>query len=323
MDKLAFRTLAPWLRQTFGRPVHRIALDAGSTCPNRDGSKGLGGCVYCDVEGSGTGALRAGQDIRGQLETGLARIERRRRPGDPPLGVIAYFQSYTNTYVETDRLRQTLDVVLPFLERGLVALSIATRPDCLPEQALDVLSDFARHLPIWVELGLEVADDQRLIDIGRMHTVAEFHDAVARVHERGFLCVGHAILGLPDDGREGARETARHLARSGVAGVKVHNLMVLRRTQLAARWKRGELDVIDAATYCDWLADFVERLHPDQVLHRITGDAPAENRLAPHWDVHKSQMRELLDQALRARGTRQGSHAEPGLTAPPHFQSFP
>ncbi|HPF13558.1 MAG: TIGR01212 family radical SAM protein [Planctomycetes bacterium] len=317
MPALPFRTLAPWLRASFGRPIHRVALDAGSTCPNRDGSKGFGGCVYCDVEGSGTGALRDGVDLGHQLETGLARIQRRQRAGDPPLGAIAYFQSYTNTYVSTQRLVQTLDVVRPFLSRGIVAVSLATRPDCLPEEALDALSALGEHVPIWVELGLEVADDQRLIDIGRMHTVAEFFEAVERVHARGFLSVGHAILGLPGDGREGARATAQALAQAGCSGVKVHHLMVLKRTQLAARWKRGEVEVLEPETYVDWLADFVERLHPDQVLHRITGDAPLENRLAPHWQVHKSAVRELLSQELQARGTHQGSRVAPGVLPPP------
>ena len=338
---LPFRTLAPWLRDTFGRPVFRVALDAGSTCPNRDGKKGLGGCVYCDVEGSGSGALREGASLSKQLETGLTRIARRRRPKDPAIGAIAYFQSYTNTYVSTQRLIETLEVVRPFLsaagsdnpednpERNLggdlgsdgpgvhiAAISVATRPDCLPEAALDVLTEWAQHVPVWVELGLEVADDQRLIDIGRMHTVQEFYDAVERVHERGLMCIGHAILGLPDDGRQGARETAQALAAARCSGVKVHNLMVLKRTQLASRYKAGLLDVLDADTYVDWLADFVERLHPDQILHRITGDAPEENRLAPHWNVHKTEIRERLAAKLTQRQTRQGSHVDPAVATP-------
>ena len=307
MQALPFHTLAPWLRKTFSRSVHRVALDAGSTCPNRDGSKGLGGCVYCDVEGSGSGALRGGSDLSEQLEKGLKRLARRQEPGKPPIGVIAYFQSYTNTYVTIDRLIETLDVVRPYLNQGIVAVSIATRPDCLPDEALDALQALAEHVPVWVEVGLEVADDQRLIDIGRMHTVAEFEESVRRIHDRGLMSVGHAILGLPGDGREGARATAEVLARTGCSGVKVHNLMVLKRTQLATLWKRGEVDVLEPETYVDWLADFVERLHPDQILHRITGDAPLEKRLAPMWNVHKTEIRERLAQTLHDRGTSQGS----------------
>jgi len=297
MQKLPFRTLAPWLRATYGREVHRVALDAGSTCPNRDGTKGLGGCTYCDVEGSGTGALKTGQDLDEQLEAGLRRV-RRRGEG---VGVMAYLQSYTNTYVDPGRFEEVLARLEPRIGEGreLLGLSLATRPDCLPDAALDRLAELAQRGPVWLELGLESASDRVLFDINRLHTVAEFEDAVRRAHERGLLTVGHAILGLPGDGREGARRTAEALARSGVSGVKVHHLMVLKRTQMAAQWRRGELEVLDAETYVQWLADFIERLDPDQILHRITGDSPSENLLAPFWEIHKNAVRERVAQCAR------------------------
>ena len=304
---MRFRTLAPWLRATFGRPVHRVALDAGSTCPNRDGTKGRGGCTYCDVEGSGTGALRSGEDLASQLERGLGRIARRRKPGEPAVGAIAYFQSYTNTYVDEGRLEEMLAVVEPFLGDPVVCVSVATRPDCLPETSLRTLAGVGRRLPVWVELGLEAASDAVLLSTNRLHTVAEFEDAVARVRAAGLDAVGHAILGLPGDGREGARRTAEVLARAGVAGVKVHQLMVLARTQLAGAWRRGEVEVLGPETYVAWLADFVERLDPDQVLHRLTGDAPGASLLAPRWDVAKGLIAERLEGELERRGTRQGS----------------
>jgi hypothetical protein len=240
---LPFRTPAPWLRATFGRPVHRVALDAGSTCPNRDGTKGRGGCIYCDVEGSGTGAARSGVELHEQLERGIARVRRR----GPDVGVIAYLQSYTNTYVAPERLDEILGVLVPRLETPIVAVAIATRPDCLPEWALERLARLARRAPVWIELGLEAGDDGVLLAANRLHTVDEFRDAVRRARERGLLVVGHAILGLPGDGRTGARRTARVLAEAGVEGVKVHNLMVLARTQLAAMWRRGEVEVLDPA----------------------------------------------------------------------------
>ncbi|MFT5051481.1 MAG: radical SAM protein (TIGR01212 family) [Chlamydiales bacterium] len=299
---LPFRTLAPWLRRSFGREVHRIALDAGSTCPNRDGTKGIGGCTYCDVEGSGTAALRTGLELEEQLQKGLRRIARR----GPNVGAIAYFQSYTNTYVESGRLEDLLTILEPYIGEPVVAVSIATRPDCLPDAALDTLEQLAERVPVWVELGLESASDQVLLDINRLHTLAEFEDAVERARGRGISTVGHAILGLPGDGRAGARRTAEALARSGVEGVKVHHLMVLKRTQMAAQWRQGELDVLDAETYVSWLADFVERLGPDQVLHRITGDSPQEKLLAPIWSIHKNQIREELARELRQRGSQQG-----------------
>ncbi|MCY2960947.1 MAG: TIGR01212 family radical SAM protein [Planctomycetota bacterium] len=314
---LPYRTLQPWLLERFGRPVHRVALDAGSTCPNRDGTKGYGGCTYCDVEGSGTGAFKTGAELSVQLADGLARVARRGGdlpPGGPGVGAIAYFQSYSNTYVAIARLREVLAVLDPVLDRrpgAVVAVAIATRPDTLSEEALDVLAELARRVEVWVELGLETADDEVQRSIRRFHTLADFEDAVRRVHARGLLCVGHAILGLPGDGREGARRTAEALARTGVAGVKVHHLMVLRRTQMEKAWREGRIATLAVDEYVDWLGDFVERLGPEQVLHRITGDAAPADLLAPIWDVEKNVVREKLAAELDRRGTRQGARALP------------
>jgi len=309
-DPTAFLTLKPWLIERFGMPLHRVALDAGSTCPNRDGTRGRGGCVYCDVEGSGTGALKSGVDLVGQLERGLARIARREAGG---FGAIAYFQSYSNTYVAPERLDEVLAAVEPALaSRGgpVRVVALATRPDTLPDWALERLVRLSQEVPVWVELGLEAANDALLERIQRLHTVAEFEDAVRRCAAAGIEVIGHAILGLPGDGREGARETARVLARSGCRGVKVHHLMVLERTILAAWWRRGEVALLAPQTYVEWLADFVERLAPGQVLHRLTGDAPPEQQLAPRWNVHKTKVRELLEVELQRRGSYQGKLAE-------------
>jgi radical SAM protein (TIGR01212 family) len=310
MPPLRFRTFGDWTRERFGAPLHRVALDAGSQCPNRDGSKGFGGCVYCDVEGSGTGALRAGADLAEQLRTGLARVARRKNAGP----AIAYFQSYSNTYVALERLEEVLGVVEPFVGREVVAISVATRPDTLPEAALDVLARWNERLPVWVELGLECADDQRLVEIHRLHTVAEFEDAVRRTRARGLLTVGHAILGLPGDGREGAQRTADVLARSGCEGIKVHQLMVLRRTVLERWWKEGKVELLDEPTYIEWLGDFVERLAPEQVLHRLQADAQAPHLVAPAATPHASVVRERLEAALARRGTRQGARFQAPAT---------
>lgn len=301
-----FRTLRPWLVETFGRPVHRLALDAGSSCPNRDGTRGFGGCAYCDVEGSGTGALKSGLDLARQLELGLKRLSRR---DEGRAGVIAYFQSYSNTYVSPERLDEVLAPLEARLGEPLVAVAVATRPDTLPDWALARLRRLAERVPVWVELGLETANDQVLLDINRLHSAAEFTEAVGRVRAAGMLCVGHAILGLPGDGREGARRTAELLAASGCEGVKVHQLMVLRKTQLAARWKAGECPVLELDEYVQYLADFVERLAPHQVLHRLTGDADEPELLAPLWSRAKNDVRAALERELERRGTRQGSSA--------------
>ena len=298
-----FRSLRPWLLATFGRPLHRVALDAGSDCPNRDGTKGRGGCVYCDVEGSGTGALRRGEELALQLEQGLARVARR----DAGAGAIAYLQSYSNTYVDAARLDVVLASLEPFLDGRVAAVSVATRPDTLGEPALERLARLAERVPVWLELGLECADDARLVEINRLHSVADYMDAAARAAAHGLSVVGHAILGLPGDGRAGARRTAEVLAASAAVGVKVHHLMVLRRTALAHWWREGRVEPLSPETYVDWLADFVERLRPDQVLHRITGDAHDDELLAPRWQVHKNAVREGLEAELARRGSRQGS----------------
>ena len=298
-----FNALRPYLLERFGREVFRVALDAGSTCPNRDGSKGFGGCVYCDVEGSGTGELRTGKDLDEQLERGIRRVLRR---GENP-GVIAYLQSYSNTYVGAERLAAVLEVVEPFLASRIVAVSVATRPDTLPPESLEILARLSERVPVWLELGLETADDAILEDIHRYHTVADFKDAVARTHAAGLEVVGHAILGLPGDGRDGARRTAELLAETGVAGVKVHNLVILRQTVLEHWQASGRITPLDADSYVLWLADFIERLHPDQILHRITADAPAEKRATPPWPVHKNDIRDLVIAELARRGTRQGA----------------
>lgn len=297
-----FRTFGEWTRERFGAPLHRVALDAGSQCPNRDGTKGYGGCVYCDVEGSGTGALREGADLAEQLRAGLRRVARRKNAGP----AIAYFQSYSNTYVSTERLEEVLRTVEPHVGREVVAISVATRPDTLPESALDVLARWNERLPVWVELGLECADDARLLEIHRLHTVAEFEDSVRRTRARGLLVVGHAILGLPGDGRDGARRTADVLARTGCEGVKVHQLMVLRKTVLERWWKDGRVELLDEPTYVEWLADFVERLRPEQVLHRLQADAEPPHLVAPESTPHASVVRERLEAELARRGTRQG-----------------
>jgi hypothetical protein len=309
---LPYRALAPWLRERFGRSVRRVALDQGSTCPNRDGTKGFGGCFYCDVEGSGTGAQKSGLALSQQLERGLARL----RQSDPDLAAVAYLQSYSNTYVSRERLAESLAAIEPHLGREVVALSVATRPDTLPESALDQLERLRDRAEIWVELGLESADESVLTAINRLHTVAEFRDAAARVRARGFTLVGHAILGLPGDGRAGAQRSAELLRETRCDGVKVHQLMVLEKTVFAKWWREGRLRTLEEREYVEWLADFLERLSPDQVVHRICGDAPASELLAPRWGASKNALRALLQREFERRGTRQGVAAAAPCSPP-------
>jgi hypothetical protein len=241
-----------------------------------------------------------------QLATGLKRIARREKRGQA-VGAIAYLQSYSNTYGDINRLGELLGAVEPYLGGPVRCVSVATRPDCLTDEALQLMDKLSKRVPVWLELGLESANDQVLLDINRLHTLDEFFDAIKRAHQAGLSTVGHAILGLPGDGREGARATAEALAQAGCAGVKLHHLMVLEKTRMAHDWREGNLEVLELETYLEWAADFIERLHPDQVVHRVTGESPPEKLIAPQFGVHKTAIRERLTEVLSKRGTRQGS----------------
>jgi hypothetical protein len=244
--------------------------------------------------------------VHEQLTQGLKRIARRSKRGEA-VGAIAYLQSYSNTYGDISRLEELLGAVEPYLGDAVRCVAVATRPDCLTDEALALLARLGERVPVWLELGLESANDTVLLDINRLHTLAEFEDAVMRAHGMGLATIGHAILGLPGDGREGARATAHALAKAGCAGVKLHHLMVLEKTKMAHDWRAGNLEVLDLDTYIEWAADFIERLHPEQVVHRMTGEAPPEKLIAPQFGVHKTVIRERLTQVLRKRSSRQGT----------------
>ena len=230
---------------------------------------------------------------------------KRALPGIQPLQRSDWLQideAYDQQIAERERLLSAA--------RGVVVqLSETARPAA--EELLDqVLEDLSQRVEVWLELGLEAADDDLLLKIGRMHTVDEFFEASERAAERGLGVVGHAILGLPGDDRAGAQRTAEVLAASRAWGVKVHHLMVLKRTILEGWWRKGDVETLSPEVYVEWLADFIERLHPEQIVHRVTGESPPEKLLAPHWEVSKNWVREQLTRTLTQRGTEQGSHCK-------------
>lgn len=308
---LPYRALGPYLKERFGVRVHRVALDAGSDCPNRDGTKGRGGCVYCDVDGSGTGFFRSGVQITEQLRRGIERIHRK----DPRTKAIAYFQSYSNTYVAPERLREMLRCVGPF-EKEIAALSVATRPDTFPDWAGETLASYKPRFPVWVELGLETADDETLRQINRLHTLADFEEAVARARRFGLEVVAHVILGLPGEGSEHFARTARAIGEARPEGLKVHHLMVLKKTILASRHARGEVRTFTPEEYLHHLCDFLERIPAETVVHRVLADARPGELVAPIFPLSKSEFRERLCRELQRRGSRQGSLAGPIGCAP-------
>jgi hypothetical protein len=308
---LPYKDLNSCLRRRFGERVQKITLDAGLTCPNRDGRVGVGGCLYCNPRGSGTGAWARGLSITRQLEEGAARLGKRSRAKK----FIAYFQSFTNTYASVERLRILYDEALAF--PGVQGLSIGTRPDCLNEDVLDLLSGYAQNRPVWLELGLQSAHDRTLKLINRGHDVACFADAVARAATRGLEVVAHVILGLPDEQLEHMAATARFLARLPVQGVKIHLLYVIRGSGLESLYHHGLYRPLSEAAYVQAVVDFLEILPTHQVIHRLTGDPHPEELAAPAWCLDKNKVLRLIKEEFARRGSRQGSRHSSHSPEPP------
>jgi uncharacterized protein len=298
---LPYLDLKTHLRRRFGERVQKLTLDAGLTCPNRDGRVGLGGCLYCNARGSGTGAWAEGLSLSQQLQAGAARLSRRygaRR-------FIAYFQSFSNTYAPLPRLRALYEEALAF--PGVVGLSIGTRPDCLPDEVLELLADHARRHLVWLELGLQSAHDETLSLINRGHDAACFERTVQQAASWGLETVAHVILGLPGEEPAHMADTARYLAALPLQGVKIHLLYVIRGTGLERLYAAGAYRPLSEVAYVQTVTDFIELLPPHLVIHRLTGDSHAGELAAPEWCLDKARVLRLIQEEFTRRGSRQGS----------------
>jgi len=300
MGDLPYRDLNSYLRQRFGERVQKITLDAGLTCPNRDGRVGQGGCLYCNPRGSGTGAWSRGLSISQQLQEGRTRLGQRYGARK----FIAYFQSFTNTYAPLEDLRVLYREALA--GPGVVGLSIGTRPDCLSDAVLDLLADLTKDYLVWLELGLQSAQDATLARINRGHDVACFTEAVTRAAARGLETVAHVILGLPGEGPADMAVTASYLAGLPLQGVKLHLLYVTRDSALASLYWSGDYRCLTELEYVAAVADFLELLPPEMVIHRLTGDPHPGELLAPEWCLDKSRVLNLIKDEFGRRGSRQG-----------------
>jgi len=298
-----YRSFNTFLKERFGERVQKITLDAGLTCPNRDGTRGRGGCTYCDAAGSGTGAASAMPDVREQAVAGMQAMQR--RCGAQKF--IAYFQSFCNTYGPVQHLKDLYDSVadLP----GMVGLSIATRPDCLDTENLGLLAGYSKRLMVTLELGLQSCHDVTLARINRGHTWAEFLEGYNLA--RGYplrICV-HIIIGLPGETNEHIQQTARELARLGPDGVKIHCLYIHKGTALEHDYRKGSFQPISREEFVASACDALELLPPETVIERLTGD-PLKNLLvAPDWTLRKQEILRSIEQELFRRNTRQGQHA--------------
>jgi hypothetical protein len=300
-EGLPYLDLNTFLRGRFGARVQKITLDAGLTCPNRDGRVSSGGCLYCNARGSGTGAWARGLSLKAQMQEGLVRLQGRYKASR----FIAYFQSFSNTYAPVAQLRALYDEALAFPE--IVGLSLGTRPDCLGDEVLELLAGYAQKRLLWLELGLQSAHDQTLKALNRGHDVACFSRAVARAAARGLEVVAHVILGLPGEGPREMAATASYLARLPLQGVKIHLLYVVEGSALAGLYQQGAYTCLTEDEYVRLVVDFVELLPPHFVIHRLTGDPHRHELLAPDWCLDKSRVLGRIREEFARRGSRQGS----------------
>ena len=288
------------LKRTFGCRVHRISVDAGFTCPNRDGTVGTGGCIFCGGSGSGSFGINRGAPVAVQIEEGKEVMVRKYKARK----FIAYFQSYSSTYGPLELLRSIYDEALGV--KDVVGLIVGTRPDCISAETLDLLAEYASRTYFWLELGLQSPLDRTLELINRGHDFAMFASAVERCKQRGAKVCAHVILGLPGETRGEMLATPSILNDLGVDGVKVHLLHVMRGTALAEIYEKGEVRLLGRDDYVGLVCDFLERLDPRISIQRLTGDGGRE-LVAPAWSLAKFEVLNAIDTELERRGTRQGS----------------
>lgn len=293
------------LKRRFGCKVQRISIDAGFTCPNRDGKLDTAGCIFCGGHGSGSHGIRRGLSVSAQIEHGREVMARKYRAER----FIAYFQAYSNTYAPVDRLQSLFDEALAVPD--VVGIIAATRPDCLPDEVLDYLAELNTRTYLWLELGLQSIHDRSLSFINRRHDYACCVDAVNRAKVRGLQVCVHMILGLPGETREEQLAMAGELNRLKVDGVKLHLLHVMKGTGLAEMYERGEVSLMDRDNYVGLVCDFLELLDPAILIHRLTGDGGHDNLVAPLWSLRKFEILNLIDAELERRNGRQGFRFSP------------
>lgn len=297
-----YTDFSAWLHRRFPGKVQKISLNAGFTCPNRDGTKGWGGCTFCNNQTFNPDYCRTERSVTEQLEEGRRFFARKY----PEMQFLAYFQAYTNTYGQVDEVMRKYEEALAV--PGVVGVVIGTRPDCMPEPLLDALEALARHTFLLVEYGIESANDDTLRRINRGHTFAEACDAVRRTAERGIPVGGHIILGLPGEGREEWLRQAPLLSALPLTTLKMHQLQLIRGTRMAAEFAARPADfrLWGVDEYIDAVIDYVERLRPDMVLERFVSQSPRELLLAPDWGLKNHEFTERLKRRMRERGTWQG-----------------
>jgi hypothetical protein len=298
-----FHTWNYEMRERFGTKVFKVMLDAGFTCPNRDGTLATGGCTFCSARGSGDFAGRRRDDLITQFNT----VRDRQHKKWPEAKYIGYFQAYTNTYAPVDVLRDYYETILA--QPGVVGLSIATRPDCLPDDVVDYLAELNERTYLWLEMGLQTIHEETSKLINRAHDTQCFYDAVAKLRKHNIRVCAHIIYGLPGETRDMMLATGRAIADMDVQGVKIHLLHLLKKTPMVKQYEAGLLRFLEKDEYVNLVVDTLEMLPPDMIVHRVTGDAPRELLIGPMWSLKKWEVLNAIDDELRRRNSWQGKKA--------------
>lgn len=287
--------LNEYLRNTFGCKVYKISLNGGFTCPNRDGTIDTRGCIFCSAGGSGDFAESPTQSVTEQIEAGKARVASKMKDGK----YIAYFQAFTNTYGPVEKLRALYTEAIRHPD--IVALSVATRPDCLPQEVLELLEELNHIKPVWVELGLQTIHPATADYIRRGYDLEVYDQAVRNLRARHLEVITHVILGLPGETAADMVETVRYVVASGATGIKLQLLHVLHGTDLAKDYEAGKFEVLTEDAYMEILRQCLAVIPPQMVIHRLTGDGPKRILIAPLWSGDKKHVLNRVNRLLEER----------------------
>ena len=299
MEKIPYYSLNNYLKERFGCKVLKVSLDAGCTCPNRDGTLDTRGCIFCSAGGSGDFAGDRALSVKEQLAQGKEFIKAK-NPKHENVKYIAYFQAFTNTYGELCKLKEKWTEAIEDPE--VCCISIATRPDCLEDEKIAVLAELNKIKPVWVELGLQTVKEESIEYIKRGYPTEVYDDAVKRLTEAGIEAITHVIIGLPGESREDMLKTVEHVAHSGSKGIKLQLLHVLKNTDMCKDYEAGKFETLSLDEYIDIVCEAIKLLPKDMVIHRITGDGDKKILVAPLWSADKKRVLNAFKERLEPRG---------------------
>lgn len=301
-DGKRYYTWNRYLRDEFGHKVFKVALDAGFDCPNRDGTVAFGGCTFCSAAGSGDFAGDRVDPIPVQFEKIKSKMQNKWKDGK----TMAYFQAYTNTHAPLPVLKEKFEAALNC--EGVMGLSIATRPDCLPDDVVEYLAELNERTFLWVELGLQTVHEKTANLINRAHDYDTYVGGVEKLRKHNIRVCSHIINGLPLETYDMMMETAREVAKLDVQGIKIHLLHLLKGTPMVKQYEKGMLEFLEREEYIKLVADQLEILPPEMIIHRITGDGPIDLMIGPMWSVNKWEVLNGIDAELERRNSWQGKY---------------